>query len=55
VTAEATLERARTFIQAPALEVQFEIDETLLRVLSDAGKHERVTVLLAMLGRDNRS
>jgi hypothetical protein len=57
VTAEATLERARASFdgQAPAPALQVEIDEALLRVLSDAGKHERVfevgQVLLATLAR----
>ena len=40
-TAEATLERARALAGVHA-ERQAQIDEVLLQVLSDAGKHERV-------------
>ncbi len=54
-TAEATLERARVLAPAVDAELQAQIDETLLHVLSEAGKHERVfevgEALLAALSR----
>ena len=53
-TAEATLERARALAAVDA-ERRAQIDEALLQVLSDAGKHERVfevgDALLAALAR----
>jgi DNA-binding CsgD family transcriptional regulator len=54
VTAESTLEHAQALAPADA-ELRTQIDEALLRVLSEAGKHERVfevgAALLAGLAR----